>query len=67
MYKDEQTKQRGTAPPKDMIERAMPKLAEPFFANRPLVQRFRTAPDFGITLHPFVFPNKKYILHTGVF
>lgn len=67
MYKDEQTKQRGTAPPKDMIERAMPKLAEPFFANRPLVQRFRTAPDFGITLHPFVFPNKKYLLHTGVF
>lgn len=67
MYKDEQTRQRGTAPPKDMVERAMPKLAEPFFANRPLVQRFRTTPDFGITLHPFVFPNKKYLLHTGVF
>lgn len=67
MYKDEQTRQRGTTPPKDMIERAMPKLAEPFFANRPLVQRFRTRPDFGITLHPFVFPNKKYLIHTGVF
>ena len=67
MYKDEQTRQRGTTPPKDMVERAMPKLAEPFFANRPLVQRFRTTPDFGITLHPFVFPNKKYLLHTGVF
>lgn len=67
MYKDEQTRQRGTTPPKDMVERAMPKLAEPFFANKPLVQRFRTTPDFGITLHPFVFPNKKYLLHTGVF
>lgn len=67
MYKDEQTRQRGTTPPKDMVDRAMPKLAEPFFANRPLVQRFRTTPDFGITLHPFVFPNKKYLIHTGVF
>ena len=67
MYKDEQTRQRGTTPPKDMVERAMPKLAEPFFANRPLVQRFRTTPDFGITLHPFVFPKKKYLIHTGVF
>lgn len=67
MYKDEQTRQRGTTPPKDMVDRAMPKLAEPFFANTPLVQRFRTTPDFGITLHPFVFPNKKYLIHTGVF
>ena len=67
MYKDEQTRQRGTTPPKDMVERAMPKLAEPFFADKPLVQRFRTTPDFGVTLHPFVFPNKKYLIHTGVF
>lgn len=66
MYKDEQTRQRGTTPPKDMVERAMPKLAEPFFANKPLVQLFRTTPDFGITLHPFVFPSRKYLLKTGV-
>ena len=66
MYKDEQTRQRGTIPPKAMIERAMPKLAEPLAANKPLVQLFRTTPEFGITLHPFVFPYKKYLLQTGV-
>ena len=65
MYKDEQTFQRGTTPPKDMIERAMPKLAEPILAKAPFPQVF-TRPDFGITLHPFVFPKKKYMVQTGM-
>lgn len=66
LYKDEQTEQRGVAPPKDMVERAMPKLAEPILALRPIPQVF-TRPDYKITPHPFVFPKKKYMVHTGVF
>lgn len=66
LYKDEQTEQRGVAPPKDMVERAMPKLAEPILALRPIPQVF-TRPDYRITPHPFVFPKKKYMVHTGVF
>ena len=65
MYKDEQTHQRGTTPPKDMVERAMPKLAEPFLASTPSSQLFGI-PNFGIVPHPFVFPNKKYWVKTGI-
>lgn len=66
MYKDEQTHQRGAPPPKGMIERAMPKLAEPFSGVRPVPQHY-IRPNFGVTLHPFIFPNKKYMFKTGVF
>ena len=65
LYKDEQTEQRGVTPPKDMVERAMPKLAEPILALKPIPQVF-TRPEFRITPHPFVFPKKKYMVHTGV-
>lgn len=61
MYKDEQEFQRGTAPPKDMVERAMPKTAEP------MIILPHKIPDLGITLHPFVFPKKKFLMRTGIF
>ncbi len=65
-YKKGQMEQRGDTPPKDMVERAMPKTAEPFLAGLPIPQTY-TNPHYGIMPHPFIFPKKKYMVHTGVF
>lgn len=59
-YKNEQMQQRGLAPPKDMIERAFPKTAEP------MLHPFRKFQDINVVPHPFVFPKKKYWVVNGV-
>lgn len=60
MYKDQQLLQRGLTPPKDMVDRAMPKTAKPFLHN-PL-----SIPFTGVVPHPFVFPDKKYFIRPGL-
>lgn len=60
MYKELQTFQRGTAPPKDMVERAMPTTAEPYISIPHKIK------NTGIILHPYVFPHKKYIVQKGI-
>ena len=60
MYKDQQLFQRGLAPPKDMVDRAMPKTAKPYLHN-PLSIHFT-----GVIPHPFVFPDKKYFVQPGL-
>ena len=60
MYKDQQLFQRGLAPPKDMVDRAMPKTAKPYLHN-PL-----SIPFTGVIPHPFVFPDKKYFIRPGL-
>lgn len=60
MYKDQQLLQRGLTPPKDMVDRAMPKTAKPFLHN-PL-----NIPFTGVIPHPFVFPDKKYFIQPGL-
>lgn len=57
-YRALQTFQRGTAPPNEMVHRAVPKLAEPLRPNRLGVTRLR--PDIDIIPHPFVVPTKKF-------
>lgn len=54
LYKNYQTLQRGKEPPKNMIERAMPKLVKPITIE----DDYETTND--VILHPFVFPQKKY-------
>lgn len=62
-YKSDQTYQRGTTPPKSMIERAMPTTVEPLV---PLPQRAPALLDDGVILHPFVFPRRKFSVQIGV-
>ena len=59
-YKDYQLFQRGLAPPKDMVDRAMPKTA------KPLIHVPVTIPFTGVVPHPFIFPDKKYFIQPGL-
>lgn len=59
-YKNFQTEQRGIQPPKDMVERAIPKMAEPIY----IPQTLQT--NTGVILHPFIFPKKRYDVYTGI-
>ena len=58
LYKDEMKQQRGALPPKEMVERAMPKTAKPIAIPNSRL------PPFMIVPHPFVFPLKKYQIST---
>lgn len=53
-YKEQKKDERGILPPKDMIERAFPKTAEPVLIPE------TKKPRFDIIPHPFILSNAKY-------
>jgi hypothetical protein len=53
-YKEQKKDERGILPPKDMIERAFPKTAEPVLVPE------TKKPRFDIIPHPFILSNAKY-------
>ena len=56
LYKDQQTEERGIAPPSDMVKRAMPETAEPTMLPIPNIKNVMLVP------HRFIFPKRRYML-----
>lgn len=57
-YKEQQTKQRGVEPPKEMINRAVPKTAEPAYVPQKFLDSDHLKLD--VIPHPFVLRKRKY-------
>lgn len=57
-YKEQQTQQRGVEPPKEMVNRAVPKTAEPAFIPSKYLDSDHL--DLDVIPHPFVLRKRKY-------
>lgn len=56
MYRDQQTEERGVAPPSEMVKRAMPDTAEPVMLPIANIKNVMLVP------HQFLFPKRRYML-----
>ena len=61
LYRTQQTENRGMRPPNEMVNRAMPKTAEPVNIEYPSSLQIR-----NVIAHPFVFPRRKFFVKTGL-
>ena len=59
-YREQQKDSRGLLPPKDMVERAFPKTAEPAMLPEMKI------PNINIIPHPFIVSKKKFMLQKGI-